>query len=89
MKDQLLKQLTNRGQPVIKVEDGNFENRSELLLRHIHEGVDLDGAQARDTLRNTAKLWTRPVSLLTKVEGKGKLLRCEDGNLSERSAEYQ
>jgi len=89
VKDQLLKQLTNRGQPVIMVEDGNFENRSELLLRHIHEGIDLDGAQARDTLRNTAKLWTRPVSLLTKVEGKGKLLRCEDGNLSERSAEYQ
>ena len=89
VKDQLLKQLTNRGQPVILVEDGNFENRSELLLRHIHEGIDLDGGQARDTLRNTAKLWTRPVSLLTKVEGKGKLLRCEDGNLSERSAEYQ
>ncbi|MEO7734956.1 MAG: SpoVR family protein [Kofleriaceae bacterium] len=89
VKDQLLKQLTNRGQPVIKVEDGNFENRSELLLRHVHEGVDLDAAQARDTLRNTAKLWTRPVSILTKVEGKGKLLRCEDGNLSERTAEYQ
>ena len=89
VKDQLLKQLTNRGQPVIKVEDGNFENRSELLLRHTHEGIDLDAAQARDTLRNTAKLWTRPVSLLTKVDGKGKLLRCEDGNLSERSADYQ
>jgi hypothetical protein len=29
------------------------------------------------------------VSLLTKVEGKGKLLRCEDMNISERSAEYQ
>ena len=42
-----------------------------------------------DTLRNTAKLWTRPVSLLTKIEGKGKLLRCEDGNISERSADYQ
>jgi stage V sporulation protein R len=89
VKDQLLKQLTNRGQPVIVVEDGNFENRSELLLRHIHEGIDLDGAQARDPLRNVSKLWTRPVSLLTKIEGKGKLLRCEDGNLSERSAEYQ
>lgn len=88
VKDQLLKMLTNRGQPVIVVEDGNFENRSELLLRHIHEGTDLDGGQARDTLRNTAKLWTRPVSLLTKIEGKGKLLRCEDGNISERSAEY-
>jgi len=88
VKDQLLRMLTNRGQPVIVVEDGNFENRSELLLRHIHEGIDLDGAQARDTLRNVAKLWTRPVSLLTKVDGKGKLLRCEDGNISERSAEY-
>jgi stage V sporulation protein R len=89
VKDQLLRMLTNRGQPVILVEDGNFENKSELLLRHVHEGIDLDGGQARDTLRNASKLWTRPVSLLTKMEGKGKLLRCEDGNLSERSAEYQ
>jgi stage V sporulation protein R len=88
VKDQLLKMLTNRGQPVIVVEDGNFENRSELLLRHVHEGADLDASQARDTLRNAAKLWTRPVSLLTRVDGKGKLLRCEDGNISERSAEY-
>jgi stage V sporulation protein R len=88
VKDQLLKMLTNRGQPVIVVEDANFENRSELLLRHVHEGTDLDGNQARDTLRNAAKLWTRPVSLLTKIENKGKLLRCEDGNISERSAEY-
>ncbi|HTR55343.1 MAG TPA: SpoVR family protein [Kofleriaceae bacterium] len=88
VKDQLLKMLTNRGQPVIVVEDGNFENRSELLLRHVHEGTDLDGSQARDTLRNVAKLWTRPVSLLTKVDNKGKILRCEDGNISERSAEY-
>ncbi|MGE3769243.1 MAG: SpoVR family protein, partial [Kofleriaceae bacterium] len=88
VKDQLLRMLTNRGQPVIVVEDGNFDNKSELLLRHIHEGIDLDGSQARDTLRNASKLWTRPVSLLTKVEGKGKMLRCEDGNISERSAEY-
>lgn len=88
VKDQLLKQLTNRGQPVIVVEDGNFDNKSELLLRHIHEGVDLDASQARDTLRNANRVWTRPVSLLTKVEGKGKLLRCDDGTLSERSADY-
>ena len=88
VKDQMLRMLTNRGQPVIVVEDGNFENRSELLLRHIHEGTDLDFGQARDTLKNVTKVWTRPTSLLTKVEGKGKMLRCEDGNISERSAEY-
>ncbi len=52
VKEQLLRMLTNRGQPVIVVEDGNLDNRSELLLRHVHDGVDLDGAQARDTLRN-------------------------------------
>ncbi len=88
VKDTMLRQLTNRGQPFIFVEDGNFENRSELLLRHQHEGVDLDMAQARDTLRNLHKVWTRPVSLLTKIEGKGKLLRCDDATITEKSAEY-
>jgi stage V sporulation protein R len=88
VKDQLLRMLTNRGQPAIYVEDGNFENRSELLLRHAHEGIDLDMAQARDTLRNLYKVWTRPVSLLTKVENKGKILRCEGDNITEKSAEY-
>jgi stage V sporulation protein R len=88
VKDQMLRMLTNRGQPTIVVEDGNFENRSELLLRHVHEGADLDMAQAKDTLRGTNRIWTRPVNLLTKIEGKGKLLRCEDGTLSEKNAEY-
>ncbi len=88
VKDQLLRGLTNRGQPFIQVVDGNHENRSELLLRHAHEGVDLDLAQARDTLRNLYKVWTRPVSILTKLEGKGKLLRCEGDNLTEKSADY-
>jgi stage V sporulation protein R len=87
VKDQLLRMLTARGQPNIVVEDGNFENRAELLLRHMHDGVDLDLAQGRDTLRNVQRVWSRPVNLLTKVDGKGKLLRCEDGNLSERSAD--
>ena len=55
VKDKLLFQLTNFGQPFIYVEDGNYENRGELLLRHIHEGTDLDGDHARDTLRNAAQ----------------------------------
>jgi stage V sporulation protein R len=88
VKDQLLRMLTNRGQPAIYVEDANFENRSELLLRHAHEGIDLDMAQARDTMRGLYKVWSRPVSLLTKLEGKGKILRCEGDNITEKSAEY-
>jgi stage V sporulation protein R len=88
VKDAMLRQLTNRGQPFIYVEDANFENRSELLLRHQHEGVDLDMGQARDTLRNLYKIWSRPVSLLTRIEGKGKILRCDDSTITEKSAEY-
>ena len=88
VKDQMLRMLTNLGQPFIYVEDGNFENRGELLLRHAHEGIDLDMAQARDTLLNLHKVWTRPVSILTRIEGKGKILRCDGDNITEKSAEY-
>jgi len=88
VKDQMLRMLTNRGQPFMYVDDGNFENRAELLLRHGHEGADLDLNQARDTLRNVNKVWSRPVSLLTRIDGKGKLLRCDDGAITEKSAEY-
>ena len=88
VKEQLLRSLTNRGQPFIYIEDGNFENRSELLLRHRHEGVDLDLAQARDTLANLFKVWSRPVNVFTKVEGKGKLLRWDSDGFSDKSADY-
>ena len=83
----MLKGLTNRGQPFIYVEDGNFDNKSELLLRHAHEGPDLDQNYAKDTLANLYKVWTRPVNILTKVDGKGRILRF-DGEHSEKAAEY-
>jgi len=88
VKEQLLKMLTNRGQPVICVEDANFENRSELLLKHRHEGMDLDMQQAQDTLLNVFKVWSRPVNLLTMVDGKGKLLRFDSEGFSDSPMEY-
>ena len=87
VKDQLLRSLTNRGQPFIYVEDGNWENRGELLLRHAHEDLDLDLAQARDTMANLYRVWTRPVNLMTVVENKGKLLRFDAEGFSDRPAE--
>jgi stage V sporulation protein R len=89
VKETLLRQLTNRGQPVIVVEDGNLDNRAELLLRHRHDGVDLDLAQARDTLRNLHRVWTRPVNLLTRVEGKGRMLRFDGSTASDKAADYR
>ncbi len=88
VKDQLLRGLTNRGQPFMYVQDGNFENRGELLLRHDHQGMDLDLAQGHDTMMNLYRVWTRPVNVLTKVEGKGKILRYDGDGFTDKSAEY-
>ena len=89
VKNQILRSLTNRGQPFIRVEDGNHENRGELLLKHVHEGMDLDLNYGRDTLRNLYKVWTRPVHLLTKLDGKGKMMRYDKDGYSDVSSEYR
>jgi stage V sporulation protein R len=68
IKQQLLFSLTNFGQPIIVVQDANYGNRGELLLRHEHEGVDLRLDWALDTLENLHTIWTRPVHLETVVE---------------------
>lgn len=70
IKQKLLSQLTNFGQPIIEVEDGNYMNRKELLLGHVHYGVDLDVNFADETLRNLYAIWKRPVNLRTKYEEK-------------------
>ncbi len=74
IKEKLLLQLTNFGQPVIFVESGNYGNRGELLLKHDHQGVDLDTKYASDTLKNLSFLWKRPVHIATKLEEKDALL---------------
>ena len=87
VKEQMLKSLTNRGQPFIFVEDGNFENRGELLLRHRHEEQDLDMGQARDTMANLFRVWTRPVCLHTIFDGKDKMLRFDSDGFSDKVAD--
>ncbi len=82
IRDQLLQALTNFGQPFIYVVDANYLNRSELLLAHRHEGVDLKMGYARDTLRNLARIWRRPVSLLTLVEDKPKRIRFDGSEIA-------
>jgi len=70
IKQKLLTQLTNFGSPVISVEDANYKNRKELLLKHEHYGVDLDMKFAAETMSNLYSIWKRPVSLTTKYEDK-------------------
>jgi stage V sporulation protein R len=68
IKHQLLSQLTNFGQPIICVKEGNFKNRNELLLEHLHEGTDLKHDFTLECLRNLFKIWQRPVHLDTIIE---------------------
>ncbi len=68
VKQQLLESLTNRGQPIISVVDGNYKNRGELFLEHHYSGVELQLEYARDTLENLYRLWSRPVHLQTALE---------------------
>ena len=74
IKERLLFRLTNFGQPIIRVKDGNHRNRGELYLTQEHFGADLKLDLAQDTLRHLHRLWTRPVHLETAVDGRGTLL---------------
>lgn len=84
IKDKLLFQLTNAGQPFIYVTDGNYQNKGELLLSHKHQGLDLDAKWSRETLRALSEVWKRPVNLETEVDGQKKLLTYSNGEFSEK-----
>lgn len=70
VKKQLLFQLTNFGQPIIHVENANYKNRGELLLRHLFEGVEMQQNYMEETLKNLFKIWKRPVHISTVSDGK-------------------
>lgn len=85
VKEKLLFELTNWGNPFISVESGNYENRGELYLVHRHDGHDLQQEQARDVLRNLQLLWGRPVHIETTVEKRRKVLSYNGRKHSERT----
>ena len=85
VKKKLLFALTNFGQPIIRVVDGNYSNSMELYLEHQYEGGDLMQNQAMDTLKNLHRIWTRPVHIETVSEGKKVLLSFDGQEHSTRA----
>jgi len=75
IKAKLLFQMTNFGQPIIRIEDANFENRGELLLTHLWEGIDMQPDFMSETMKNMHALWTRPVNLATIMDNEKMLFR--------------
>lgn len=74
VKQKLLQQLTNAGNPIIDAVDANYNNRGELLLKHAHHGDDLRRDYAQQTLENLYRVWRRPVNIETLVEGVPRIL---------------
>jgi stage V sporulation protein R len=79
IKTNLLDNLTNFGQPIIEVVDGNYRNRGELLLEHRHHGKDLKIDRSFETMKNLYKVWSRPIYLRTKVDGEDRIFYCDGG----------
>ncbi len=89
IKERLLFQLTNFGQPFIYVKNANFENRSELLLHHRFQGTELDMNYAGDVLGSCFRVWKRPVNLETVVDDKGRLLTFDGKELTDKPYAYE
>lgn len=83
VKQSLLYQITNAGQPFIEVLDANYHNRGELYLGHVWNGLELDLAKAGEVLRNVRLVWGRPVHLETRLDDDAVLLSQDnvDGNV--------
>ena len=89
IKAQLLFQLANFGQPIIKIEDANFENRGELLLRHVHEGLDLQPNYMDATMKNLFLLWKRPVNMITMMDNEPQLFRFDGNDYTKHSLQSE
>jgi len=65
IKTKFLRSLANAGQPVIQIDNANYENRGELKLTHVADGQELEPEKGKDTLKNLFKLWSRPCHIET------------------------
>lgn len=70
VRDQLVNSRVNAGFPYLVVEDGNYVNNGELLIKHCFEGAELDLTYLEKTLPYVYQLWGKKVHLQTVIEGK-------------------
>jgi len=67
VRDDLISQVGTNGIPVIYVDD--VEDGNVLVLRHDHDGRDIDLGHADEVVLHISHLWGDVVKLYTEVEG--------------------
>jgi stage V sporulation protein R len=75
IKKRFLFQITNLGQPIVSVVDGNFRGKGELLLTHLFEGLEMQPNYMQATMENLFSIWKAPINLATVMDGEGKIFR--------------
>lgn len=70
VRDSLLRNVGMATVPTIRIIDADFRHNRMLLMRHEHDGRDLQRAYLEKTLGYVQRLWGRRVLLETNVSGK-------------------
>ena len=84
VRDEIVASLTNCGFPYLVVEDGDFNKRGELYLKHCYEGLELDVFYLEKTLPYVYQLWGRTVHLETVIDGKKVLFSYNGDKISKK-----
>jgi len=84
VRDGIVASLTNFGYPYLVIDNGDYRGNSELYIKHLFEGQELDLIYAEKTLQHVYLLWGRPVHLETVYEDK-RILLTYDGERSSKS----
>jgi stage V sporulation protein R len=82
IKDTLIHNVGTGTIPVIKVEDSDYKNSRTLLLRHDHDGRDLQLEYAEKTLQYVHQLWGHDVAMETVIDDNKTLLTFSDSKLA-------
>ena len=72
IKEALLLGLVNCGYPDIRVVNGNYSNRGELLLKHHFYGVEIFMVKTKLVMENIYKIYHNTVNIETVIDNKPK-----------------
>lgn len=82
IKETLIQNVGTGTIPVIKVIDSDYKKNRTLLLKHDHDGRDLQLEYAEKTLQFIQQLWDHDVALETVIEQRPILLSFADNKLT-------
>jgi len=83
VRDSLLRNVGMATVPIIRIIDADYHHNRVLLLRHEHDGRDLQREYLEKTLGYMHQLWGRQVLLETSVSGKVLTFSYDNGGFSQ------